>query len=130
MLDEERDAGLGFAVEGNVDGIEAGEIEFQLLKGDDEIARAEMGVAGQHDFRREIDAGHDESAVGIHKIQAQLVRAFIFVAEGDAQRDGALRVRGGNLLGDDGVERAEQIQLAVFFRGGIAQNRDLNIHPA
>jgi hypothetical protein len=34
------------------------------------------------------------------------------------------------LLGDDGVKRAEQIQLPVFFRGGIAQYSDLNIHPA
>lgn len=130
MLDEERDAGLRFAVERDVDGIKAGEIELQLLEGDDEIAGAEMGIAGQHDFRREIDAGHDEAAVGIDKIQAQLVRAFILMTESDAQRDGALRVRGGNLLGDDGVERAEQIQLAVFFRGGIAQNSNLNIHPA
>jgi hypothetical protein len=130
VFDEEGDAGLGFAVEGNVDGIKAREIEFQLLEGDDEIARAEMGIAGQHHFGREIDAGHDEAAVGVDEIQAEFVRAFVFVAESDAQRDGALRVRGRNLLGDDGVKRAEQVQLAVFFRGGIAQNSNLNIHPA
>ena len=130
MLDQERDAGLGFAVEGDVYGIEAGEVELQLLEGDDEIACPEMRIAGEHDFRGEINSGHDELAVGIDKIQAQFVRAFVFVAESDAQRDGALRVRGGNLLGDDGVKRAEQIEFAVFFGGGVAQNSNLNIHRA
>jgi hypothetical protein len=130
VFDQERDARLGFGVEGDVDGVKAGEIEFQLLEGDDEVACPEMGIAGQHDFGREIDAGHDETAVGVDEIQAEFVRAFVFVAEGDAQGDGALRVRGRNLLGDDGVERAEQVELAVFFRGGIAQNSNLNIHPA
>jgi len=130
VFDEERNAGLGFGVEGDVDGVKAGEVEFQLLEGDDEIARAEMGIAGQDDFGREIDAGHDEAAVGVDEIQAQFVRAFVLMAESDAQGYGALRVRGGNLLGDDGVKRAQQVELPVFFRGGIAQNSDLNIHPA
>lgn len=130
MFHKERDTGLGFAVEGDVDGIEAGEVEFQLLESDNEIACAEMGIAGEHDFGWEIDSGHDELAVGVDEIQAQFVRAFVFVAERDAQGDGALRVRGGNLLGDDGVKCPEQVELAVFFRGGIAQHRNLNIHPA
>ena len=124
------DAGLGFAVEGDVDGIQAGEVEFQLLEGDDEIACPEMGIARQDHFGGEIDAGHDEAAVGVDEIQAQFVRAFVLMAESDAQGNGALRVRGRNLLSDDGVKRAQQVELPVFFRGGIAQNSDLNIHPA
>jgi hypothetical protein len=130
VFDEERNAGLRFGVEGDVDGIKAGQVEFQLLERDDEVACPEMGIARQHDFRREIDSGHDEFPVGIHEIEAQFVGAFVLMAEGDAQGDGALRVRGGNLLGDDRVKRAEQVQLAVFFRGGVAENSNLNIHPA
>ena len=128
MFDQKRDAGLGFAVERDIDGIQARQIEFQLLEGDDEIARAEMGIAGEHDFGGEIDSRHDEAAIGIDEIQTQFVRAFVFVAEGHAKRDGALRMRGGNLLGDDGVERAKQVQLAGFLRGCIAQDKDLNVH--
>ena len=127
-FDQQGDAGLRFAVECEVDGIKAGQVEFQLLERDDEVARAEVGVAGQHDFGRQIDAGHDEAAVGVHEIEAQFVRAFVLVTEGDAQGDGALRVRGGDLLGDDGVESAEKVELAVLFGGSIAQNSDLDIH--
>ena len=130
MFHQKRDAGLRFAVERDIDGIETGEVEFQLLEGDDEIARAEMGIAGEDDFRGKIDSGHYEFAVGVHEIEAEFVGTFILVAECDAQGDGALRVRGGNLLGDDGVERAEEVQLAGFLRGGIAQDKDLYVHRA
>jgi len=129
VFDQQWDARLGFAVEGDINGIKTRQIKFQLLEGHDEVAGAEMGIARQHHFRRQIDPRHDESAVGIHEIQANLVRALVLVAEGDAQGNGALRVRGRDLLGDDGIERAEQAQLPVFLGSGIAQNRNLNIHP-
>lgn len=128
MLDEQRDACLRFTVKQEVDGIKAGQVKFQLLECDDEVARAEVRVAGEHDFRWQVDAGHDGAAVGIHEIEPQFVRAFVFVAERDAQGDGALRMRGRDLLRDDGVESAEKVELSVLFRGGIAQNSDLDIH--
>ena len=128
MFDQQRNARLRFAIECEVDGVKAGQVEFQLLERHDEIARAEVRVAGKHDFGWQIDAGHDEAAVGVHEIEAQFVLAFVFVAEGDAQGDGALRVGGGDLLSDNGVESAEKVELAVLLGGGITQNSDLNIH--
>lgn len=128
MFHQKRNTGLGFAVEGDIDGIEAGEVEFQLLEGDDEIAGAEMRIAWEHDFRGQIDAGHDEPAIGIDKVQPDFVRTLIFMAKGDAQGDGTLRVRGGDLLGDDGVKGAEKVQLAIFLSGRVAQDRNLNVH--
>lgn len=128
MLYEQWDTRLRFAVEGEVDGVEAGEVEFELLEGDDEIAGAEMGVARQDDFGWEINARHDGMAVGIHKIEMELMGAFILVAEGDAQGNGALRMNGRHLLGDNGVESAEEIEFTVFLGGGIAQDSDLDVH--
>ena len=128
VFDQQGDAGLRFVIEQEVDGIKAGQVEFQLLEGDDVVAGAEVRVAGKDDFGGQINAGHDGAAVGIHEIEAQFVRAFIFVTEGDTQGDGALRVRGGDLLRDDGIESAEKIELAVFFGGSIAQDSDLDIH--
>src|SRR5215469_9971845 len=37
-------------------------------------------------------------------------------------------MHGGQLRSVDGVKRAEDVQLAVFIRRGIAQDRYLNIH--
>src|SRR5205814_1780576 len=73
---------------------------------------------------------HDKMAVGIHEIQPQLVRPLVLMPERHAQRDGALRMRGRNLLRDNGVKRAKEIEFPIFFSGGIAQDSNLNIHPA
>jgi len=128
VLNQQGDARLRFVVEQKVDGIEPRQVEFQLLKGDDEIARAEMRIAGQHDFGRQVDAGHDGTAVSVDEIEPQFVLALVLVTEGDAQGNGALRVRGGDLLRDDGVESTEKVELAVLLGGGIAQDSDLDIH--
>jgi hypothetical protein len=39
-------------------------------------------------------------------------------------------MNGGELLGVDGVERAEEVELLVVVRGGVAQDGYLNIHRA
>ena len=129
VLDHHGDAGLALAVQQNIDRVKPWSFEFQLLDVHDVIARAEVRIAGQDHFHGNIDAGHDGPSVGIDKVQAQLVRAFVLVAERHAQRDGALGMHGGQLLGVNGVEGAEQIQLAIVIRGRIAQHRNLNVHP-
>jgi hypothetical protein len=41
-----------------------------------------------------------------------------------------LRVHGGELLRVDGIERAEEVQLAIIVRRRVAQDRHLDIHVA
>ncbi len=87
-----------------------------------------MRIAGQHHLHRDIDAWHDRTPIRIHEIQPQLVSSFIFMTEGHAQRDGALRMDRWQLLGIDGIECPQQIQLAVVISGGIAKYCNLNVH--
>ncbi len=115
-------------VDCDVDRILAGPVEFQLLDIDDEVARHKTGVRGQGNIERHLDAGHDEFAVVIHEIHFHLVRSFFDFIEDHAQRHRTLGVHRRHLLGQDGVKRAQQIQLAAVVRGGIAQDRDRDVH--
>jgi hypothetical protein len=54
--------------------------------------------------------------------------AFITAEEGDAQSDGALGMNRGELLSVDGIESAEQVELAIVIGRRIAQNCHLNVH--
>ncbi len=133
ILDQERDAGLLAAIESDVDGIESGFFELQLLDVHDEVARDKVSIGRNGDLDGEIDAGHDEFTVLIDKVQPEFVGAFLDIVEGHAEGDRALGVHGGllrrgGLRGIDGVEGSEQIQLAAGFRGGITQHGNLNIH--
>ena len=74
------------------------------------------------------DGRHDGTAVGVDEIQLQLALALVAGHEGDAQRDGALRMHGGQLRRVDRVERAEQVQLAVVLGRRVAKNGHLNVH--
>ena len=117
-------------IDGDVDGVLAGLIKFKLLDVDDEVADEKVRVVGNHYVERHIDAGHDELSVFIDEIHFYFVGAFLDAVEGEAKGDGALRVDGGELAGDDGVERAEQIEFAVVVRGRVAKHRNLNGHTA
>jgi hypothetical protein len=56
------------------------------------------------------------------------VRAFLDLAEGHAQRDGALRVDHRQLRRLHGVEGAEQIHFAVVLCGCVAHHCNLDVH--
>ena len=129
VADEQGNAGLGLVVEGEVDGVKARLIKLQLLDVDDEVAGAEVHVFGQGDFdwgRREVGDG---MAVGIDEVEFELVLAFVAAEEGEAQGDGALGMNGGELLGVNGVEGAQQVQFPVVVGCRVAENGHLNIHP-
>jgi len=128
QIHHQRDAGHLIAVHGDIDGVNTGFVEFQLLDADDEIERGEMNITGQAHLKGKIDAGHDELPIGIDEADANVVGAVLAIGESDAQGDGALKLRGGELLREDGVEGAEEIELAVVIGGGITQDGDLDIH--
>src|SRR5947208_5506310 len=97
VFDEQWNARLGLSVQRDVHGVKARLVEFQLLKVDDEIARAKVHILRQrnlHGNRRKV-LRHDRMAVGIHEVEAEVVLAFITAEERDAQGHGALRVGGG-----------------------------------
>jgi len=128
QIHHQRDAGFLIAIHGDIDGVNARLVEFQLLDADDEIEGGEMNITGQVHPKRQVNAGHDEFSVCIDEADAHLVGARLAAGEGDAQGDGALEVDGGELGRENGIERAEEIQLAVVIGGGITQNGDLDIH--
>jgi len=100
--------------------------KLQLLDVDDEITREKIHVVRQRDRHRGISMGGMmlwPSAVD--EVQLELVRALVAGAERDAQRDGALRMHGGQLRCVNRVKRAEEIELAVILGRGVAQNQPL-----
>jgi tRNA (cmo5U34)-methyltransferase len=128
LTDLEGDAGLVTAVDGDIDGVMAGFFELEVLDVNDEIARDEIPVIGEHDVGRQFDAGHDGAAVFIDEVHTDLVLALFDPTEDDAEGDGTLGVHGGELMGDDGIERAEEVEFAGVIGGGIAKHGDLNVH--
>ena len=117
-------------IDGDVDGILAWLIKFELLHVDNEIPDEKICVARDCNVHRHIDAGHYEAAVFIDEIHFHFVGAFLDAVEGNAKCDGTLRMDRGERAGDDRVERAEKVELPVVIGGRVAQNRNLDGHTA
>jgi hypothetical protein len=126
--DLERDAGLVAAVDGEIDGVMAGFFEFELLDIDDEISRQEIAFGWETDIGGEFDAGHDGASVFVDQIHADAVLAFFDAAKDHAKRDGALGMDSWELVGDDGVEGAEEIEFSSVIGCRVAEHGDLNVH--
>lgn len=126
--DLKRDAGFVTAINREVEGVMASFLEFELLDIDDEIAREKIAIGRKPDIGGQFDAGHDGTAVFIDEIHPNAVRAFFDATEDESKGDRALRMNGWQLMCDDGVEGAEQIELAGIIRGGITEHSDLNVH--
>ena len=130
MADEERDAGLRLAIEGDVNRVEARRFELHLLEIDNEVAGAEVHVVGERDLNRDgREVLHDGAAIGVDEVELEVVFPFVSAGEGDAQGDGALRMHRGELLGVNSIKGSQQIELPVIIGRRIAQHGHLNIHP-
>lgn len=116
------------AIDGDVDGVVAGLFEFEVLDVDDEVARQKIAVVGEDNVGRELDAWHDGAAVFVDEVHADLVGAFLDPAEDDAEGDGTLGMNGGKLVGDDGIEGAEEVEFAAIIGGSIAEHGNLDVH--
>lgn len=116
------------AIDGDIDGIGAGSADGELLEIEDEIAGGEEDVLGQQDLEGGLHGRDDGAAILIDEEDIDGVETLLFLAEEDAQRDGALRMDGGEGAGDDGIERAEQAELSVVIDRGIAERSDLDFH--
>lgn len=117
-------------IDRDVDGVLARLVEFELLDVDDEITDEEIGVRRNHHIDRHIDARHDQFAVFIHEIHFYFVGPFLDAVEGNAQRDGTLRMNGRKLAGDDRVEGSQQVQFTAVIGGGVTKDSDLNGHTS
>ena len=124
----ERNACLLPAVDGDIDRVLAGIVEFELLDVYHEIADQEIQVCRDHDLHRHVDARHDEPPVFIDEIHFHFVGAFLDLAERDSKRDRALGMYGGKMSGHDRIERAEDIELASVIGRRVAQDSHLNVH--
>ena len=127
---EEGDAHFVAIIDGDVDGVLAGLIEFELLDVDDEVADEEIGVARNDHIQGHIDAWHDEAAVFVDEVHFHFVGSFLDAVKGNAERDGTLRMDRGQLTCENGVKSAEKIQFPVVIGGRVAQNRNLDGHTA
>jgi hypothetical protein len=128
MFDLQGDADFLASVDGDIDGVLAWFFEFQLLDVDDEIAHQEVEFGRDGDLDGHVDGRHDEFAVFVHEIHPDFVGAFLDAAEGNSQGNRALGMHRGELLGHDGVESPEDVQLAIVISGGVAKNCNLDIH--
>lgn len=122
------DARLGFIVQAHVHGIKAEFLKLEPLDVDDEVAGDEMGVFGHFDGDRNIDRRHDVLAVGVDEIQFKPPAAFVAGDEGDAKGHRALRMDDGQLCGENGIERAEEVQLSMVVGRSITEDSHLDIH--
>jgi hypothetical protein len=128
--DLEGDAGFVATIDGEVEGIVPGLVELELLDIDDEIARQEIAIGGEAHIGGQFDAGHDGTTVFVDEVHAHAVLAFLDAAEDQAEGNGALGMNGWELVGDDGIEGAEEIEFTAVIGGGVAKHGDLNIHKA
>ena len=130
-LDEahlEGNAGHLALVDRDIDGVSALAGKGKLLEVQDEVSRGEEERLGKEDFEGGLHGRDDGMAVFVHKEDCHIVQAFFFLAEKDAERDGALRVDGGERAGDNGIEGAKEAEFPLVVRCGIAQGGDLNFH--
>lgn len=125
---EQRNASFLPAVHGDIDRIEPWFFKFELLNVDQEIARQKNGIVRHGHVHRNINIGHDAFSVLIHEAQLHFMVSFFRLAEGDAQRNGALRMNGWHLRSEYRVEGSQDVQLPVVIGGGITENRDLYFH--
>jgi hypothetical protein len=128
MFYQERNAGFMTAIDGDIDGVLARFLEFELLDINDEISDEKVGFGGNGHTYGHVDTRHDETAIFIDKVHLNFMVSLLDPVEGHAKSDRTLRVNSGQLAGDDGVEGAEEIQLSVVIGGCVAQNRNLNCH--
>jgi hypothetical protein len=126
--DLERDAGFMASVDGEIEGVVSCFFEFELLDVDDEIPGKKIPVGREFDIGGQFDARHDGAPIFVHQVHADAVRSFLDAAEDEAERDGALGMDGGQLVSDDGVEAAEQVEFSAVIGGGVAEHSNLNIH--
>lgn len=124
----EGDAGFVTAIDGKIEGVMAGFLEFELLDIDDEIARKKVSIWREADIGGQLNAGHDRATILVDEIHSNAVRAFFDTTEDESKGDRALRMDGGQLMGDNRVESAEEIEFARIIRGGITEHGDLNVH--
>jgi arylsulfatase A-like enzyme len=128
VLHHERNADEQPFAEEDVYRVEAGLGELHLLDVDDEVAGDEVGVVGQHDVYRDVHRWHHVLAVGVHEAEPHRMLTLVLGHEGDAQRDGALGMHGGQLRRHDGIERTQQVEFPAVIRRRVTEDSHLSIH--
>jgi hypothetical protein len=128
--DLEGNAGFMTAIDGEVQSVMAGLLELELLNVDDEVAGEKIPVGWEPDIGRQFDTGHDGTSVFIDKVHTHAVGSFFDATEDKPQGDRTLGMNSRQLMGDDGVEGAEEIEFAGIISGGVAEHCNLNIHNA
>lgn len=107
--------------------------------GEREPLEVQDEIAGQEErFRRkrrnlEIDVrtlldGDEMAAIWIDEEDLQLVRPAVLLPQQKPERNGALGMDRGVLLGPDGVEGAEDAKLALIVGGEIAKRSQDEFH--
>lgn len=88
-----------------------------------------MRILRQPDREGYFDGRHDGPAIGVDEIQRELVLAFVIGGKRGPQRHGALQLHGRHLRRENGVKRAEDIELTAAVLGcSVTEDGDLNIH--
>ncbi len=126
--DLQRDAGHLALVHGDIYRVCAVSGKGELLEIQNKVAGREEEILRKLHVERGFHGRDNRMAILIHEEDADAVKAFLFLAEKDAQRDGTLRMNGRQGSGDDGVKGAEQAEFSFVIGRGIAERCDLNFH--
>ena len=128
IFNQQRNARLLPSIQGDVNRVKAWFLKPKLLDGEDEILGHEVRLLRQGHADWQINRRHERLAVRVHEIKPQMPRPLLLAAERRAQGDGTHGVDEWKLRREDRVKGAQQIQLAMGVRGGVAKHGDLNIH--
>ena len=95
----------------------------------DVVRDGRVAAFGKPDLDVAFQRRHDGAPVFVDETHPDVMLPFLHPVKADAVRDGTLRVDGRELVRADGIERAQDIELAVLVFGGcVAQGRDFHFH--
>lgn len=113
----ERNACHHLVIDYDVDGVESGLFEFDLLQIENEIAGVKEDVLRQLHMDFGFNVGQDVFAIFINEPEFEFVGAFIDIAKDDADRDGTMRMRGRQARSNDRIESAEDAEFPAIIGG-------------
>ena len=126
--DEEGQRRFVPAVDRHINRIATVFAENEALEVDDEVGDGGLVFIAKLHVDVPIQGRNDGLAVFIHNIDADRMVALFDAGKSEAQHHGARGMGHRNFRRPDAVERAEHIQLALVFRGRVAQRDYFNVH--
>ena len=131
LHDAQGDAGGDFAVNRNVDRVITSLFKTKTLEIHDEVA-GEEGSSFRKSDMKVADDGHafrvESLAIFVNNADSELVIAFVFRSEANADSERAGRVYNRELAGKQGVKCTLHAEFALVVGSEVTKSRYLEIH--